>query len=65
MSMDQAQLFKRLHMLTMYELQDFMRLSTPIVDALRRFDLAASTRHIIGNIQFEDLWQADDDNGIF
>ena len=65
MSMDQAQLFKRLHMLTMYELQDFMQLSMPIVDALRRFDLAASTRHIIGNIQFEDLWQADDDNGIF
>jgi hypothetical protein len=63
--MDRAQLFKRLHTLTIHELKEFMQPSTPIRDSFRRFDLAAATRHIIGNIQFEDLWLADDGNGIF
>ncbi len=65
MSLDQAQLFKRLHILTMHDLQDFMRPTTPINDALRILDVAATTRHIIANIQFEDFWQAEDEGGIF
>lgn len=55
---DQPQLFKRLYDMSMDEIDAFIKPDEPIGNALLKLDLAARTRHIIGAIQFEDIWQS-------
>lgn len=56
--MEKAQLFKRLHDMTMDELHQFIKPQEEVSASLRRLDLAARTRHIIHAIQLEDMWQS-------
>jgi len=56
--MDKAQLFKRLHDMTMDDLTSFIKPSESIQQALFKLDLGARTRHIIDAIQLEDMWQS-------
>ncbi len=55
--MDQAQLFKRLYHMTMFELKSFINPSESISMSLYELNLAGRIRHIIGTVQLEDVWQ--------
>ena len=59
--MEQAQLFKRLYDMTLDEIASFIEFHETIETSLYKLDLAARTRHIIHAVQFEDMWQARDD----
>lgn len=56
--MEKAQLFKRLHAVTMDELNRFINPQEELSVSLRKLDLAARTRYIISAIQLEDMWQS-------
>jgi hypothetical protein len=58
---EKAQLFKRLHVMTMDELHRFIKPQEEVSVSLRKLDLAARTRHIIRAIQLEDMWQSSND----
>ncbi len=55
--MEQAQLFKRLYDMTMFELKSFIKPSESIAKSLYKLDIAGRVRHIIGTVQLEDVWQ--------
>jgi hypothetical protein len=55
--MEQAQLFKRLFDMTMFELKSFIKPSESIASSLYKLDMAGRIRHIIGTVQLEDVWQ--------
>jgi hypothetical protein len=55
--MEQAQLFKRLFDMTMFELKSFIKPSEAIASSLYKLDMAGRVRHIIGTVQLEDVWQ--------
>jgi hypothetical protein len=55
--MEQAQLFKRLYDMTMFELKSFIKPSESIAKSLYKLDMAGRVRHIIGTVQLEDVWQ--------
>ena len=59
--MEQAQLFKRLFDMSMDEICSFIDHDETIEKSLYTLDMAARTRHIIHAIQFEDMWQAMND----
>jgi len=56
--MEQAQLFKRLHDMTLDDLYQFIKPTESIAQALFKLDMAARTRHVIHAVQIEDMWQS-------
>jgi hypothetical protein len=56
--MEQAQLFKRLHIMTMNEISSFNKSHEEISMSLFKLDAGSRSRHIIENIQLEEMWQA-------
>lgn len=55
--LEQAQLFKRLHDMTLDDLYQFIKPTESIQQALFKLDMAARTRHVIHAVQIEDMWQ--------
>jgi hypothetical protein len=56
--LEQAQLFKRLHDMSIDDITSFIKPTEGIKQSLFKLDVAARTRHIIHAIQIEDMWQS-------
>lgn len=56
--MEQAQLFKRLYDMSMFEIHAYIESEERVDLAIMKLDLAARTRKILNSIQLEDMWQA-------
>lgn len=56
-SIEQAQLYKRLHAITLDDLCHFCPPEERISHAILKLNTAAKTRLVLRYIQFEDIWQ--------
>jgi len=55
--MEKSQLFKRLYHMSMNEIFSFIKSYEDNSKSMYRLDAGARTRHIVGNIQIEEIWQ--------
>ena len=56
-SIEQAQLYKRLHAITLDDLCHFCPPEERMTKAILKLNTAAKTRFVLRYIQFEDIWQ--------